>query len=393
MNWRLLTRGRPFSAGAPRHPKRERYISSSFNSPPSPLLRPPSQPPPPPPGGTDRPLGQGNSSSFSSSPLQLLTTPALSGGDAAWRPPPPIAFRDGVIVNSITNTPVDLHGFNWAGFNYIQYGMEFFEGLQEGTSTGTGDFATVVYRQQLLGFNLVRIPFRFASLFEEGEGKEREADYNDEEERGEEKSGSSAGGELLLARRRWRRPSRTLARRCRWTSRAALKKVVSNPTPPFYSQIDYDMITLPKPVAPPAKPASYATRKDLSNNGKKTDAKNGKGGNFRNPPACNWYLPDTTILDRMLFAVQYYVANGKRFFVLEREKKMGREKAEQQEKHRKSKRKKTHFFSISLPPSKPLSLSSLPLKKQNQTTKQASTSSSTGTRSTSPSRQPSRTPS
>lgn len=203
-------------------------------------------------------------------------------------------------MNSITNAPVDLHGFNWAGFNYIQYGMEFFEGLQEGRDTATGDFATVVYRQQLLGFNLVRIPFRFASLFDD-EG-DHEKDDDDDSDRDEAES-----GEQLLAKKRWRRPSRTLARRCRWTSRAALKKVLSNPTPPFYSKIDYAGIKLPKPVAPPAKPSSYVNRKDA---GAGKDGR-GKGTSFDgNPPSCNWYLPDTTILDRMLFAVQYYVANG-----------------------------------------------------------------------------------
>jgi hypothetical protein len=245
-------------------------------------------------------LGQGNSSSPSSPSSQLLTTPALLGGDAAWRPPPPLAFRDGSIVDALAGTPLDLHGFNWAGFNYIQYGMEFFEGLQEGGETATGDFATVVYRQQLLGFNLVRIPFRFASLFEEEEGGDKEAAYGGGRDGGGGEGGEARAGERLLARKRWRRPSRTLARRCRWTSRAALKKVLTNPSAPFYSRIDYDAIRLPKPVAPPAKPASYATRRDA----------NGRGAGFKNPPECNWYLPDTSILDRMLFAVQYYVANG-----------------------------------------------------------------------------------
>jgi len=257
-----------------------------------------------------------------------LTTPALLGGDAAWRPPAPLAFRDGLIVNSVTHAPVDLHGFNWAGFNYIQYGMEFFEGLHEGRDTATGDFATVVYRQQLLGFNLVRIPFRFASLFEV---EEEELDpYSSS---ADEKEESASDGETLLARRRWRRPSRSLARRCRWTSRATLKKVLSNPTPPFYSQIDYSAIRLPKPVAPPAKPRSYAERKDA----------NGRGGNFKNPPSCNWYLPDTTILDRMLFAVQYYVANGE-FGEREERARAGRERV-QKENVRKNQKKLTFFTS------------------------------------------------
>ena len=42
--------------------------------------------------------------------------------------------------------------------------MAFFEMGPRTSSSLTGDFATVVYRQSLLGFNLVRVPFRFATL-------------------------------------------------------------------------------------------------------------------------------------------------------------------------------------------------------------------------------------
>lgn len=37
-------------------------------------------------------------------------------------------------------------------------------GLWAGKTTQQGDFATAVYRAQLLGFNAVRIPFRFSDL-------------------------------------------------------------------------------------------------------------------------------------------------------------------------------------------------------------------------------------
>ena len=35
------------------------------------------------------------------------------------------------------------------------------DGLYVGDSTLTGDFATVAYRIQLLGFNAIRLPFSF----------------------------------------------------------------------------------------------------------------------------------------------------------------------------------------------------------------------------------------
>lgn len=38
-------------------------------------------------------------------------------------------------------------------------------GLWAGKTTQQGDFATVVYRAQLYGFNAVRIPFRCGLLF------------------------------------------------------------------------------------------------------------------------------------------------------------------------------------------------------------------------------------
>ena len=47
--------------------------------------------------------------------------------------------------------------FSWYGFND---GSTMVGGLWGGAHTQVGDFATVVYRAQLLGFNAVRLPFR-----------------------------------------------------------------------------------------------------------------------------------------------------------------------------------------------------------------------------------------
>jgi aryl-phospho-beta-D-glucosidase BglC (GH1 family) len=57
--------------------------------------------------------------------------------------------------------PSNLKGFSWFGFNT---GNTMVEGLWGRTALST-DFATVVYRQQLLGFNAVRLPFSFKDLF------------------------------------------------------------------------------------------------------------------------------------------------------------------------------------------------------------------------------------
>lgn len=43
--------------------------------------------------------------------------------------------------------------------------MGALDGLYIGSDTMTGDYATVLYRLQLLGFNAIRLPFSFQVLF------------------------------------------------------------------------------------------------------------------------------------------------------------------------------------------------------------------------------------
>ena len=50
-----------------------------------------------------------------------------------------------------------MQAFTWNGF---EDGTTWLGGLWAGRTTQQGDFATVVYRAQLYGFNAVRIPFR-----------------------------------------------------------------------------------------------------------------------------------------------------------------------------------------------------------------------------------------
>ncbi len=55
-----------------------------------------------------------------------------------------------------------MQGFNWFGF---ETGDTMVQGLMPNFAnprnfSQVGDFATVVYRQQALGFNAVRLPFR-----------------------------------------------------------------------------------------------------------------------------------------------------------------------------------------------------------------------------------------
>jgi aryl-phospho-beta-D-glucosidase BglC (GH1 family) len=63
------------------------------------------------------------------------------------------------IINS-EGQPVELKAVNWFGFNNQ---ATMVNGLW-GSDSMTVDFATVVYRMQLLGFNAIRLPFSFKDL-------------------------------------------------------------------------------------------------------------------------------------------------------------------------------------------------------------------------------------
>lgn len=63
------------------------------------------------------------------------------------------------ILNS-EGTEIELKGVNWFGFNN---GATMVDGLWSPGGLSS-DFATVVYRMQLLGFNAVRLPFSFKDL-------------------------------------------------------------------------------------------------------------------------------------------------------------------------------------------------------------------------------------
>src|SRR5947208_543484 len=56
---------------------------------------------------------------------------------------------------------IELKGVNWFGFNNQSTMVDGLWNNSEGLSF---DFATVVYRMKLLGFNAVRLPFSFTDL-------------------------------------------------------------------------------------------------------------------------------------------------------------------------------------------------------------------------------------
>ena len=68
--------------------------------------------------------------------------------------------NDQIIFNG---SPVKLKGLSWFGFNNRG---TFFDGFWSKPDALRQDFATIIYRWQLLGFNTIRIPFSFVDLLE-----------------------------------------------------------------------------------------------------------------------------------------------------------------------------------------------------------------------------------
>lgn len=72
-----------------------------------------------------------------------------------------LTTQENQILDSNGNL-IEFKGINWFGFNN---GDTMVDGLWAGPDSLSYDFATVVYRLQLLGFNAVRLPFSFTNLY------------------------------------------------------------------------------------------------------------------------------------------------------------------------------------------------------------------------------------
>ena len=76
--------------------------------------------------------------------------------------PQPMKTSNGQLIG-VNGQAVKLIGVNWFGWTNDQ--TSFFDGLWQGPSSLTLDYATIVYRLQLLGINAVRIVFSFENIF------------------------------------------------------------------------------------------------------------------------------------------------------------------------------------------------------------------------------------
>lgn len=90
-----------------------------------------------------------------------VTEGAAPSGAATESGGNPLSTQDGNIIGPDGNV-LNLHGANYFGFDD---GNTMLDGLWAGSDQLTLDFATIVYRLQLLGFNSVRLPFSFENIY------------------------------------------------------------------------------------------------------------------------------------------------------------------------------------------------------------------------------------
>ncbi len=95
--------------------------------------------------------------------LAVLPAAVTAGG----RPPAPVTTRDGIFVTTTTGAEVHFKAYNWFGF---ENGQTAPDGLWTGGSVYNTDFQHIVYQLQLLGFNAVRLPFKFRWAWGDSKG-------------------------------------------------------------------------------------------------------------------------------------------------------------------------------------------------------------------------------
>ena len=97
----------------------------------------------------------GSMCSYQEAPEEAGTAAIESGIQA-------VSIRDGKLSGTDGN-PLKMKGINYFGFETL--GGSMVDGLWISGTSLTGDFATIVYRLKLLGFNAVRLPFSFKNLY------------------------------------------------------------------------------------------------------------------------------------------------------------------------------------------------------------------------------------
>ena len=94
--------------------------------------------------------------------LNITQTPGAKPSSGAIESGASSLTTSGGNIIGLDGNVLNLLGINYFGFDD---GNTMVDGLWAGSDQLTLDFATVVYRIQLLGFNAVRLPFSFQNLF------------------------------------------------------------------------------------------------------------------------------------------------------------------------------------------------------------------------------------
>jgi aryl-phospho-beta-D-glucosidase BglC (GH1 family) len=170
-----------------------------------------------------------------------------------------LALRDDRFIRATDGATVHIKAANWFGFNN---GQTMLDGLYSSGSAAATDMASITWQLRLLGFNGVRLPFLFDDVLRRAPRNTTFLSYCD--------------------------PT---------TPRELAERAVDPEAPADGKQRASE--SQPVPVPPvPLPPAGGDTR-------------------------CNTYLPWTSTLDRFLWVVQWFAANG--FYVLLDYHPMGQE--------------------------------------------------------------------
>jgi hypothetical protein len=94
---------------------------------------------------------------------EVVGTVTAQAGAAIQSGVQPVSIS-GIDLVGVDGQPLVLKGINWFGLE--EPGNSMLDGLWITPDSLTMDFATIVYRLQLLGFNSVRIPFSFKNLYD-----------------------------------------------------------------------------------------------------------------------------------------------------------------------------------------------------------------------------------
>jgi len=197
-----------------------------------------------------RPLTQARAHTSSTHKNTGTKKKTLTAPPPRGRPADAVELRDDRFARAKDGATVHVKAVNWFGFNNRQTALD---GLYSGGSAAGSDLASITWQLRLLGFNGVRLPFLFDDVLRR----------------------APATGALLS-----------------WCDPTTPQALAARAVDPDASEADRLLARSQRAPVPPV-PLPRAGGDDVR---------------------CNSYLPSSSTLDRLLWVVQWFAANG--FYVL-----------------------------------------------------------------------------